>query len=86
MARGKQAITGFKAGRTIALLGTVYAAGQAIPNAVVAGIRNASSLLSRRWIVPDNEQYPNHRNLSAAARAKPTPTTLGARERRDLGA
>jgi hypothetical protein len=77
----RQLPTSFTATRQLNLGGTIYAAGAAIPTAVVAGIRRASALLSRRWIVPTPETYPRHSINSN----KPAPTTLGAEERRALG-
>jgi hypothetical protein len=84
MARGRNAITGFTAGRPLVLAGTAYATGAAIPTAVVARLHNASTLLSRRWIVPANAVYP--KKYSAGRLKKPAPLYQNPSERRNLGA
>lgn len=86
MARGKQLPTSFTAGRTIRVAGVVYTIGQAIPTAAVGGLNKASALLSRRWIIPANEAYPKKGSTDAKRLAKPKPTTLNPKERRNLGA
>jgi hypothetical protein len=84
MARGKQPIAGFTAGRPVTLLGTFYAKGATVPSAVVGGLRHASALISRRTLVPTSAQYPSKR--ASARLGKPSPVTLNAKERRGLGA
>lgn len=73
--------TSFTAGRPLNLEGTAYAPGDNIPTGVVARLKRASALLSRRFIIANTDFRGRD-----AAKAKRTATTLGASERRSLGA
>lgn len=75
----RQQPTSFTAGRKITLGGVTYAKGAVIPNSAVKGLRRLSSLLSRRWIIPNRD--PHFRQTKPHV---PTPTALGVRERRGL--
>jgi len=46
----------FTAGRKVTINGTTYQPGAAVPNAVAKTVRNLSSLLARRYLVPNVEQ------------------------------
>ena len=85
MARGKQPITSFTAGRPLTLSGTVYAIGAAIPNAVVARLRKADALISKRVIIPSNQQFPRKSGTGGKV-TRDTPVSLNPTERRNLGA
>lgn len=69
----------YKAGKAIVLSGTSYATGATIPNAVVARLRNASSLLSNGSILANAD--PHWRKGKATTRR---PSTLNYAERRKL--
>lgn len=69
--------TSFTAGRVIHLAGTTYALGAQIPNTVVLGLKRASALLSRRWIIPSVNP-----DGSTANRDTPQPTAYGVTELR----
>jgi hypothetical protein len=56
-----------------------YALGAAIPNRVVAGLHNASSLVSKRWIIPNADPYHRRAPLN-----KPSPVEVNSRMRRVL--
>jgi hypothetical protein len=73
--------TSFTAGRRIKLGGTTYARGAAIPNAVVKGLKHATALLSRRWIIPNVDVY---RRRLVNRPERPTPTSLSVTERNKL--
>lgn len=51
--------TSFVTTRALTLAGTAYAKGATVPPLVIAHMKNASALLSRRWIVPNAD--PHHR-------------------------
>ena len=69
----------YTARRRIVLNGTVYTPGQTIPNATVKALRNLSSLLSHRWIVPNIDPYGRRTKLK-----NPQPTDIGAVARKSL--
>lgn len=70
---GLNLATTFVAGRQIVLNGISYQPGDSIPTSVVKGLRNASSLLSSRRIIPNVDQHNRHNRAST-----PTPTDMGA--------
>ena len=70
----------FTAGRKITINGVTYQPGATIASAVVKSIRNLSSLLSSRRIIPNVDP---HRRMKARLRT-PTPTDVSAQLRKKL--
>ena len=65
---------------------TTYTVGQNIPTHVVARLRRATALLSKRIIVPSSAQYPFRAASNSSRLGKPSPIGLNANERKNLGA
>lgn len=71
--------TSYTARKRIVLGGTVYAAGDTIPNATVKGIKHLGSLLGNRFIVPNVDPWKRRTKLR-----NPTPTDFGAVARKAM--
>jgi hypothetical protein len=56
-----------------------YAKGDVIPNATVKNLKNASALLSRRWIIPNFDPFFRKTKLTT-----PTPTDVSSNTRKAL--
>ena len=67
--------------RQLNLGGTVYAAGATVPNAVAAGLRKLSALVSRNFLIPDKNVRGAPVDLSI-----PTPAAYSPTERETIAA
>ena len=75
----RQLPTTWTASRQLTLAGTVYAAGATVPNAVAAGLRRLSALVSRNLLIPDRNMRGEPVDPSI-----PTPTNYNAGEREQI--